>query len=259
MHFEITKSNTIMLAVTGSYAYGTSTPRSDVDIRGVCIAPMSVRLSYVNKFEQFEGDVPELRDADEAPWEDATIFDVAKAVQLMANANPNMLELLFLPRYRLEDARWMRFVEHRDLFLSLKAKHTFLGYAHSQLNKIRVKKARLDGERDDTEIITRRSPERAAQERAFGFDTKHAMHLIRLMRMGLEVVKTGQMHVDRTGIDAGDLMAIRDGEWSYAKIIDESERLESMIHEAEKSSPLPFGPPHKKIDALLYEVLTWNP
>ena len=39
---------------------------------------------------------------------------------------------------------------------------------------------------------THRNPARAELERQHGYDTKHAMHLIRLMRMGLEVLETGE-------------------------------------------------------------------
>jgi hypothetical protein len=43
----------------------------------------------------------------------------------------------------------------------------------------------------------RRNPARAALERSHGYDTKHAMHLIRLMRMGLEALQTGELRVRR--------------------------------------------------------------
>ena len=47
---------------------------------------------------------------------------------------------------------------------------------------------------------THRNPARAELERQHGYDTKHAMHLIRLMRMGLEVLETGDLGVRRDAV-----------------------------------------------------------
>ena len=50
------------------------------------------------------------------------------------------------------------------------------------------------------------SSARAGLERRFGYDTKHAMHLL---KMGAEILKSGQVHVYRP--DGEWLMAVRDG------------------------------------------------
>ncbi len=44
------------------------------------------------------------------------------------------------------------------------------------------------------------------------------MHLVRLMRMGLEVLETGVLRVRRE--DAEDLNAIRGGRMSYEELMD---------------------------------------
>lgn len=45
-------SHTIFLGPTGSHAYGTARPGSDLDLRGCCVASMRTRLSLHTKFEQ---------------------------------------------------------------------------------------------------------------------------------------------------------------------------------------------------------------
>ena len=74
-----------------------------------------------------------------------------------------------------------------------------------------------------------RNPARAALEAAHGYDTKHASHLVRLLRMALEIVGTGEVHVWRGDRDADELRAIRDGAWSYDALIDFAESTEAEL------------------------------
>jgi len=61
-----------------------------------------------------------------------------------------------------------------------------------------------------------RNEKRSVLEEQFGYDTKHAMHLVRLLRMGEEVLTTGQILVKRP--DAEELLAIRNGSMTYNNI-----------------------------------------
>ena len=65
-----------------------------------------------------------------------------------------------------------------------------------------------------------RNPARAELEARFGYDTKHGAHLVRLLRMGREIVETGEVHVWRGDRDADELRAIRAGAWSYEALND---------------------------------------
>ena len=53
MNFDVSK-RTVYLCKHGSHAYGLSTPTSDLDIKGVCIAPSETYLGFLGKFEQQE-------------------------------------------------------------------------------------------------------------------------------------------------------------------------------------------------------------
>lgn len=100
-----------------------------------------------------------------------------------------------------------------------------------------------------------RNKKRAVLEEKFGFDTKHAMHLVRLMRMGTEILNTGKVNVDRTNIDADELKAIRDGDWSYEKVETYSEEMDSKLDELYKTSTLPKNPDREFIDNLCMKVV----
>jgi predicted nucleotidyltransferase len=98
-----------------------------------------------------------------------------------------------------------------------------------------------------------RNPKRAALEAAHGYDTKHAMHLVRLMRMAIEVLETGRLLVERS--DRDELLAIRDGAWSYESLEAACEKLRSQIAAAASTSKLPEVPDEPALDALCVEIV----
>jgi hypothetical protein len=59
--------------------------------------------------------------------------------------------------------------------------------------------------------------------RRVGYDAKNAAHLIRLLRMGIEFLTEGTMHVERA--DAPELLEIKRGAWPLEKVKAEAERL----------------------------------
>lgn len=79
---------------------------------------------------------------------------------------------------------------------------------------------------------TNRNPARAALEAAHGYDTKHGAHLIRLLRMGREILQTGRVHIWRGpggADDADELRAIRAGAWAYDHLLEEAAREEAAL------------------------------
>jgi uncharacterized protein len=79
------------------------------------------------------------------------------------------------------------------------------------------------------------------------------MHLIRLMRTGLELLESGELRVRRS--DAAELVAIKGGALSYDELVAEAERLEQRMHAAAQSSPLAADVDHAALDALLLELI----
>ena len=95
---------------------------------------------------------------------------------------------------------------------------------------------------------------RAKLEAEHGYDTKHAMHLIRLMRMGHEVLLHGDVRVRRD--DAEELAAIRDGALSYDELLAEATRLEEAMEEAAAMATLPASVDHEEVDALAFSLIS---
>lgn len=100
-----------------------------------------------------------------------------------------------------------------------------------------------------------RNPARAAMEAKFGFDLKHASHLVRLLRMAKEIMELGQVIVRRP--DAEELLAIRNGAWTYEQLIEWAESQDALLNELYESgkSPLPKKPNHVRLDALCQQIV----
>lgn len=96
--------------------------------------------------------------------------------------------------------------------------------------------------------LRERNPARAELERTHGYDTKHAMHLIRLMRMGVEALATGELRVRRP--DAAELLTIRDGALTYDELEPMATELQRSMQEGARKSQLPTDVDRTQVDAL---------
>jgi predicted nucleotidyltransferase len=225
--------------VAGSQLYGTSTPESDYDERGVFMAPREYWMGFKKSPEQFEDKT-----------NDTVYYEFRKFLKLCLDCNPNMVELLFVPEpmWLQSSEMWEYVVFHRNLFLSTKARHTFSGYAHSQLKRLKNHKKWLDGfvPTEPAERLSwsvwkdKRNPKRFALEQKFGYDTKHAMHLYRLMEEGKELLLTGNITLPRP--DARLLVQVREGLWTYEELMERVNEYDHLFEKWEKESPLPRVP-----------------
>lgn len=68
-----------------------------------------------------------------------------------------------------------------------------------------------------------RNEVRLELEKKYGLDTKHASHLVRLLRMGKEILIKGDLQVRRS--DAKELLEIRNGKFTYDELLKYSNDL----------------------------------
>ena len=98
-----------------------------------------------------------------------------------------------------------------------------------------------------------RNPARAEIEAKFGYDCKHAMHLVRLMRMCREILTTGQVIVKRP--DREELLAIRNGTWTYDALIEWAEKQDGEMNGLVEESSLPKSPDRAYLDILCRTIV----
>jgi uncharacterized protein len=231
------QDGTIFLTEHGSQAYGTSTPTSDTDYKGVCIPPSKYFHGYLERFDQFE----------HHHTPDLVIYDIRKFFKLAADCNPSIIEVLFTDEqnHKILTPLGNKLLAHRQSFISKKAKHTFSGYAVSQLRKLMRSKDRPPD---------RTNPQRAELIQKFGYDTKDAMHTVRLLKMGLEILRGEGVMVRRK--DREELLEIRAGLRPLDDIIAWSN---SALDELEvlycNSTAIPGAPDRPKLDRLCQELV----
>lgn len=99
-----------------------------------------------------------------------------------------------------------------------------------------------------------RNVKRSELEEKHGYDTKHAYHLVRLIRMCREVLQTGIVVVKRP--DREELLAIRNGAWTYDQLIEFAEREEIELNLLYNSTNiLPKLPDKNKLDQLCIKLV----
>jgi uncharacterized protein len=100
-----------------------------------------------------------------------------------------------------------------------------------------------------------RNKKRAEMEEKFSFDGKHASHLKRLQNMAKEILETGKINVDRTNIDAEELLDIRNGKWTYEQLEESFNKSEIELNQLYEKSTLQKSPQINKINDLMISII----
>ncbi|MDR2115733.1 MAG: nucleotidyltransferase domain-containing protein [Planctomycetaceae bacterium] len=126
MNIEQAQEKLIFECIAGSRAYGTATPESDTDKRGVFEVPAS-------RYFRLNANVTQVSDS----TNDTTYYTLYRFFQLAADANPNILEMLYMPQDCVlrTSPTWERVLENRQLFISKRVLFTYGGYAVSQIKR----------------------------------------------------------------------------------------------------------------------------
>lgn len=229
----------------GSVAHGTYVPNDDPlsiddkDLIGICIPP----AEYYTGLREFGSRGTQEIQVD--PW-DIVIYEHRKALRLLAKGNPNMLCMLWAPPEFTTHytAAGEALLACRSLFATKAAYPAFRGYAQSQLKK--MQKGVYHGYMGE---------KRRALVDKFGYDTKNASHLIRILRQGIDFMRYGELEVYRS--DAEELLEIKRGVFTYEQIKELAESLDWGLQEAGRVSPLPEEPDWDAINKLavhMYET-----
>jgi len=237
----------ILSAYRGSISHGMYIPKSDPnsiddkDVMSVCVPP----VDYYFGLQQGNCIFPEngTKEIKQNEW-DIVIYEARKFIKLLAQGNPNVLCMLWIePNYILhitDEGLLLR--ENRSIFTGKHVYKSFTGYAYGQLHRMTHHNNKgYEGEKRRQLVET------------FGYDTKNASHLIRLLRMGIEFLNDGELNILRP--DASQLLEIKKGEWTLEKVINEADRLFAVSEQAYINSKLPKLPDYKAINELSSQII----
>ena len=154
------EQHTIFLTLAGSHAHGTARVGSDVDLRGVCVAPLPARLSLFSTFEQYRRPVARrachLGDASSSALTQPPRAASTSRPNAWSSTSPSSSGSAPRPtptpwRSSLRTSgtgcsrrpAWRQLHGERRRFLTRKVQQTFLGYAMAQLKKIKTHRSWL--------------------------------------------------------------------------------------------------------------------
>lgn len=241
MDRAIAEPNTVLRGLVGSTVHGLNVPgKDDRDEMGVCIEPREyvIGLQY---FEQWVFRTKPEGVKSEAGDLDLTVYSLRKWCRLACAGNPTILLLLFIPEKDLSvclpTGKSLRSMA--GLFASRRALRAFLGYLTAQ-------RQRLTGERGG-----RHAKPRQHLVDQFGYDTKYAMHMIRLGLQGIEYGRTGRLSLPMQEEDRRYCFAVRSGEIEYGSLMTRAGELERELIDLCDHSPLPADPDYTAVNNFL--------
>jgi uncharacterized protein len=115
----------LLEVLSGSRAYGTDHPASDIDLRGVFVQPQDAYFGWDR--------VPQINNE----TNDISFYEVGRFAELLSKNNPNLLEMLFTPADCVIFRHPLMDLFTPSLVLSKLCSESFAGYALAQINKAR--------------------------------------------------------------------------------------------------------------------------
>jgi predicted nucleotidyltransferase len=175
---------------------------------------------------------------------DLTLYSLRRWASLAAKGNATALHFLFAQATAVSDPIWALVQDKSQLFLSRRSAEQFLGFADNQLRQITGETGRgAHGRRPEYECV-------------HGYDSKAAMHCLRLYFECVELMRDGRITLPRPEKDL--LIGVRRGDWDLERFRREADALRVEAERCAAESALPEAVDVEKISELIATVhLEW--
>jgi hypothetical protein len=173
----------------GSHLYGTNTPDSDVDVRGVF---MNTEPSFILGLDRFDHQISVQKAKDGVEGHDLNLKEVRHYFELCSKSNTEALESLFAPdeAFRQVSPEWARIRSFRGaLFDSDRLFDVLRGYAQGEYRLVSGERPGKIGEK------------RAKGLQMFGYSPRNLVHCLRLLQTGILFYRYGTYVVRWTNAD----------------------------------------------------------
>lgn len=218
-------ANVIMRVEVGSTAHGTGLPGGeDYDEMGVMIEPWQSAVGLVAASDNIVYRPGRQVGERSQPGDyDLVVYTARKFARLAASGNPSVLMALFGP-LRATTPLGDQLRDLAPAFWSDLSRQRFLGYARAQ-------RERLLGIRGG------RHTNRPELVDVHGYDTKYAMHMLRLGIQGIEYVQTGRLTLPVPGADGDLLRDVRHGRFTLEEVIERADHNERTLEGLARTAP----------------------
>lgn len=254
----IAEAGLILRVQVGSGVHGTSiSGQDDRDEMGICLEPARYVTGLARvprgiaatsadvEFEQYQRhtvwDAPGgLANRSGAGDLDVVVYSARKWCRLALAGNPTVLLALFVPDSDVvfRNRAGAELVDNAHRFVSRLAAERFLGYLQSQ-------RAAMTG---DVGAHTNR-PELVAEH---GYDTKFAMHALRLGVQGVELLTTGRITLPVPEPELTFLRQVRRGEVPLDDVLAQVAEAEARLTALRDAAAVPSEPDREWVDAWLH-------
>jgi predicted nucleotidyltransferase len=239
--FPVDRAEIIHGFIGGSALHGVKLQGTDdTDVYGIYIEKAWLALG-INGMDHFVASTSPQTRRNLARDVDVMCYSLRRWAGLAGKGNPTLLHSLFTPADQRE-TEWSAILENRSIFLARTHAKKYLGYADAQLK--RMTGARGAGKH-------RQRPDIIGQ---FGYDTKAAMHTLRLLYEGIELMKDHRVTLPRPNKECELLLEVRRGEWSEDRVIQYSNQLLGTLRESSEESSLPENVDWMAISRLISEL-----
>jgi hypothetical protein len=254
----IAEAGLILRVQVGSGVHGTAIGgQDDRDEMGLCLEPPRFVTGLARVPNGIRGEGPSVRFEQyerHTAWDrpggvanrsgagdlDVIVYSARKWARLALDGNPTVLLVLFVPDeevvFRNEAGAELAANAHR--FVSQRAAARYLGYLQGQ-------KAAMTGQPG---AHTNR-PELVA---VHGYDTKYAMHALRLGLQGIELLTTGRITLPVPEPDREYLRSIRRGERPLAEVLAAITEAEDRLERLRDGAAVPDEPDRRWVDDWLH-------
>jgi len=235
---QIALDHLILRTTVGSVVHGLNNPGTDDrDEMGVCIEPPEYLLGF-KRFEHFvyrtqpEGHPSGPGDLD------LTVYGLRKFCVLALKGSLTALLPLFVTGEHLlvstpagEELRTLA-----PAFVARSTGRAFLGYLTNQ-------RRGLTGERHATRT--------RELSKLHGYDTKYAMHALRIAYQGIELLSTGRITLPVPEPERSELRSVRAGELPLEDVLERIDAATVQLEELSADTSLPARPDVARVDEFL--------
>jgi hypothetical protein len=231
----------MLRTLVGSTVHGTSIQgQDDEDQMGIAVEPPDSVIGFT-RFTHYEFRTAVHR-GDKGPDGGAPI---SRAGDLDRKGNPTVLLPLFVPDDAVlfinDFGRELR--ADRRMFLSKECGEKFKGYLNSQRDGLLGK--RSGGTRNQG---------RADIRARYGFDTKFAMHMVRLGMQGVQLLRDGDITMPMPAEELAWLRDLRHGKHTKDEALAFASQLDAQIKSLLERTALPDKPDLRRINEWLGSV-----
>jgi uncharacterized protein len=215
----------IHLFIGGSELHGAKIGQTDdTDLYGVYIEDPEHALG-LNSREHFVWSTAGDDRRNGSDDLDVTLYSLRKWAGMAAKGNATALHFLFADPKDVSPRTWRKIQNNSSVFLSRMSARQFLGFADSQFKRLTGEKG--SGKKGQT-------PEYIGK---YGYDTKAAMHGLRLLYECMELMQLGRITFPRPEEDL--LIEVRRGRLTLQQVLEHAQRLFKEVEDAVAQSPLP--------------------